>query len=503
MNDVVKTVPRRGARAPRSPSQARVAVVGCGYWGKNLVRNFAELGALAGDLRPGPRQRRKAGGCEQEPRHAAGRRCSTTRRSTRSRSRRPRRCTPSWRAPRSRPASTCSSRSRWRSTSRRRSGCATSPARADRRLMVGHLLQYHPAFLKLKRPGARGRARAPAVRLFEPAQPRKDPARGGHPLELRAARHLDDPVARRQRAGARHGGRRRLPAQDASPTSRRRTSPSPAASARTSSCRGCTRSRSRSWSWSATARMAVFDDGEPWERKLLLYPHRIDWRDGLPVPEQAEAQPCRSKQAEPLRARVPRISSTASPPAATPAHRRARGRARAAGAGAGERRRSRARRQRGARPPATEAGFRRRHRSTRSAYVDEPVEIGAGTHDLALQPRPAAHAASAATCTHRPERDGRPGRDDRRPLQDPEQRQRLQGRDARGRRVLRAVAACSPTSSTRARRSSARTSSAPTLVRRGATIGANATIVCGTTHRASTASSPPARWSRATCRPTR
>ena len=24
-----------------------VATVGCGYWGKNLVRNFAELGALA------------------------------------------------------------------------------------------------------------------------------------------------------------------------------------------------------------------------------------------------------------------------------------------------------------------------------------------------------------------------------------------------------------------------------------------------------------------------
>src|SRR5438445_4855560 len=25
----------------------RVAAVGCGYWGKNLVRNFAELGSLA------------------------------------------------------------------------------------------------------------------------------------------------------------------------------------------------------------------------------------------------------------------------------------------------------------------------------------------------------------------------------------------------------------------------------------------------------------------------
>jgi predicted dehydrogenase len=29
-----------------TPSRASVAVVGCGYWGKNLVRNFAQLGAL-------------------------------------------------------------------------------------------------------------------------------------------------------------------------------------------------------------------------------------------------------------------------------------------------------------------------------------------------------------------------------------------------------------------------------------------------------------------------
>ena len=26
--------------------QAQVAVIGCGYWGKNLVRNFAQLRAL-------------------------------------------------------------------------------------------------------------------------------------------------------------------------------------------------------------------------------------------------------------------------------------------------------------------------------------------------------------------------------------------------------------------------------------------------------------------------
>src|SRR5688572_4968727 len=35
--------------ADRSPDSAspRVAVIGCGYWGKNLVRNFVQLEALA------------------------------------------------------------------------------------------------------------------------------------------------------------------------------------------------------------------------------------------------------------------------------------------------------------------------------------------------------------------------------------------------------------------------------------------------------------------------
>jgi predicted dehydrogenase len=30
-----------------SPNRPTVAVIGCGYWGKNLVRNFAQLGALS------------------------------------------------------------------------------------------------------------------------------------------------------------------------------------------------------------------------------------------------------------------------------------------------------------------------------------------------------------------------------------------------------------------------------------------------------------------------
>jgi predicted dehydrogenase len=40
---------RRAATQQPTPRQAtpRVAVIGCGYWGKNLVRNFKELGSLA------------------------------------------------------------------------------------------------------------------------------------------------------------------------------------------------------------------------------------------------------------------------------------------------------------------------------------------------------------------------------------------------------------------------------------------------------------------------
>lgn len=40
------------ARPDSAPAVPRVAVVGAGYWGKNLVRNFAELGALAAVVDP-------------------------------------------------------------------------------------------------------------------------------------------------------------------------------------------------------------------------------------------------------------------------------------------------------------------------------------------------------------------------------------------------------------------------------------------------------------------
>jgi UDP-2-acetamido-3-amino-2,3-dideoxy-glucuronate N-acetyltransferase len=48
-------------------------------------------------------------------------------------------------------------------------------------------------------------------------------------------------------------------------------------------------------------KMAVFDDTRPWGEKLLLYPHEIKWQDYVPVPARAEPEKQDIPQAEPLR----------------------------------------------------------------------------------------------------------------------------------------------------------------------------------------------------------
>lgn len=48
-------------------------------------------------------------------------------------------------------------------------------------------------------------------------------------------------------------------------------------------------------------KMAVFDDMEK-KDKLLLYPHSIDWKDNVPVANKADAQPVELDQGEPLSA---------------------------------------------------------------------------------------------------------------------------------------------------------------------------------------------------------
>lgn len=47
--------------------------------------------------------------------------------------------------------------------------------------------------------------------------------------------------------------------------------------------------------------MAVFDDGLPWEEKLQLYPHQVNWVDGLPQAAKADLIKVELEQAEPLK----------------------------------------------------------------------------------------------------------------------------------------------------------------------------------------------------------
>jgi len=48
-------------------------------------------------------------------------------------------------------------------------------------------------------------------------------------------------------------------------------------------------------------KMAVFDDTLAWEDKLLLYPHEIKWENNVPVPSKADPERLEIPQAEPLR----------------------------------------------------------------------------------------------------------------------------------------------------------------------------------------------------------
>lgn len=47
--------------------------------------------------------------------------------------------------------------------------------------------------------------------------------------------------------------------------------------------------------------MAVFNDTLPWDEKLQLYPHDIDWDNGIPVPHKKDAVRIELRESEPLR----------------------------------------------------------------------------------------------------------------------------------------------------------------------------------------------------------
>jgi UDP-2-acetamido-3-amino-2,3-dideoxy-glucuronate N-acetyltransferase len=52
----------------------------------------------------------------------------------------------------------------------------------------------------------------------------------------------------------------------------------------------------------ADKKMAVFEDTQPWDKKITLYQHQISWVGGAPIPQKAEAEYVPVKESEPLRA---------------------------------------------------------------------------------------------------------------------------------------------------------------------------------------------------------
>ena len=173
--------------------------------------------------------------------------------------------------------------------------------RMDRRLMVGHLLQYHSAFLKLRevvREGRLGRLRylysnrlnlgkirseedilwsfAPhdisMILALVGQEPNWVDAVGGYYLHDQIAdvttTHLSFPG----------GERAHIFVSWLHPF------------------------KEQKLVVVGTDAMAVFDDSEPWERKLVLFPHRVNWKDGAPVPQKADPVPMSLEPSEPLRA---------------------------------------------------------------------------------------------------------------------------------------------------------------------------------------------------------
>lgn len=282
-----------------SPYKTTVAVVGCGHWGRNLVRNFSQLGALSAV-------------------------CDTNETTARELAEQHGTAVLAWPKILERPDISAVAIAAPAALHFRLASDALGAgkhvfvekplalevvegealcelaAKHGRQLMVGHLLQYHPAFLKLRDLMAQGvlgrlqyiysnrlnlgkfRREEDILWSFAPhdlsmilalvgTEPDHVTAKGAYYLHDSIAdvttTHLDFPGGERAHVFV-------------------------------------------SWLHPFKEQklvvvgdqaMVVFDDGQPWTSKLLIYPHRIEWRKGVPVPTKADAEPVLLEETEPLR----------------------------------------------------------------------------------------------------------------------------------------------------------------------------------------------------------
>jgi predicted dehydrogenase/serine acetyltransferase len=281
---------------------ARVAVVGTGYWGKNLVRNYAELGALAAVCDSNEAAldpfRKLYPGVE---------------------------CTTDYREVLddaaihgvviATPAATHFSLAREALLSGKdvfvEKPLALNVNEAEelkavsekqaRILMVGHLLQYHSAFIRLKeliREGELGRINYIYSNRLSFGKIRREEdimwSFAPHDISMILA------IAQEEPEYVMATGGNYLHKKIADVTTTHLEFPS-----------GLKAHVFVSWLHPfkeqtlvvvAEKGMAVFRDTAPWGEKLLLFPHNIQWHDGVPVPDKRDEKRIVVEQSEPLKA---------------------------------------------------------------------------------------------------------------------------------------------------------------------------------------------------------
>ena len=197
-----------GSEASFEP--VRVAVIGLGYWGPNLVRNLnelpeAEVVAMCdmnttllerlGRRYPGIRREADVEAVLADPTIEAVAIATPVGTHTGSRSRA------------LEAGSTSSSRSRWRDRSKTRPTSSRS-GEPGRVVMAGHTFLYSPP-VNLIRDQIQNDESAPLLHLDEPGQPRSPPEGRQRRLGPRPARLLDSPLLARRDPIARLGDRPR------------------------------------------------------------------------------------------------------------------------------------------------------------------------------------------------------------------------------------------------------------------------------------------------------
>ncbi|MDJ1160257.1 Gfo/Idh/MocA family oxidoreductase [Chelatococcus sp. SYSU_G07232] len=285
--------------ADPSARDVRVAVVGCGYWGKNLVRNFAELGALEALVdahaptveallaKHGGRALTFEAALADPKIDAVAIAAPAALHYTLAK----RALEAGKHVFVEKPLSL--------EVAEAKALCALAE-RLDRRLMVGHLLQYHPVFLELKklvRDGRLGRLQYVYSNRLNLGKIRREEdilwSFAPHDLSMILSLVGSEPETVEAVGGY------YLHQSIADVTTTHLAFP------------GGERAHVFvSWLHPfkeqklvvvGSDAMAVFDDGEAWERKLLLYPHKVEWRDNMPVPSKADAVPVTVAQDEPLK----------------------------------------------------------------------------------------------------------------------------------------------------------------------------------------------------------